>query len=264
MRWMLPRDDDLADVFDATFDEVYRYAARLTGANREMAEDLVQDAYLQLLRAVRASALTEVTYGWLISVVRNRFIDSVRRDKRRPMLHRFIVSDESGAATEALEQLQPTHRLALVLHHVDGYSVKETASMLGKSVRATESLPARARDAAREQATIASVVSSNCQSRGRLKVAVSTSGSVRSMSGPELCLAPPSVQKMHQALMAVSAGIDLPPASTLLAAKRLQTLRPESAAVSRGSRLAMRSWAAETLGQWASENLVRLVRRVAS
>ncbi len=63
---------------------------------------------------------------------------------------------------------------------------------------------------------------------------ISTSGSVRSMSGPELRLAPPSVQKMHYALMAVSAGIDLRPASTLLAAKRLQTPRPEPASVSRG------------------------------
>ena len=43
------RDRFLA-FYDASFQEAYRYAARLCGSDREAAEDLVQDAYMAILQ----------------------------------------------------------------------------------------------------------------------------------------------------------------------------------------------------------------------
>jgi hypothetical protein len=52
---------------------------------------------------------------------------------------------------------------------------------------------------------------------------ITTSGKTRGMSGPELRLAPPTVQQLHYAFLASSAGIDLKPASQIeRAARRLQ------------------------------------------
>ena len=52
---------------------------------------------------------------------------------------------------------------------------------------------------------------------------ITTSGKTRGMSGPQLRNAPPTVQQMHYALLAASAGIDLKPASQLERAEsRLQ------------------------------------------
>jgi hypothetical protein len=53
---------------------------------------------------------------------------------------------------------------------------------------------------------------------------ISTSGRTRGLSGPELRLAPPTVQQLHYAFLAASAGIDLKPASQIeRAVRRLQS-----------------------------------------
>jgi RNA polymerase sigma-70 factor (ECF subfamily) len=54
-------------------------------------------------------------------------------------------SHDEQRVTVALSRLDPSHRLALVLHHVDDLPVVEVADLLERSVVATESLLARAR-----------------------------------------------------------------------------------------------------------------------
>jgi RNA polymerase sigma-70 factor (ECF subfamily) len=56
------------------------------------------------------------------------------------------MEDESQAATvAALARVPAAQRAALVLRHVDGFSVPEVADLLGRSVEAVESLLARGR-----------------------------------------------------------------------------------------------------------------------
>ena len=53
---------------------------------------------------------------------------------------------------------------------------------------------------------------------------ITTSGKTHGLSGPQLRNAPPTVQQLHYALLAASAGIDLKPASQIeRAARRLQS-----------------------------------------
>jgi RNA polymerase sigma-70 factor (ECF subfamily) len=59
-------------------DEVWRYV-RYLGASTELADDLVQDAFLQLLRAPFAERSDAETAGWLRTVVRNLYVRSFRR-----------------------------------------------------------------------------------------------------------------------------------------------------------------------------------------
>lgn len=59
-------------------DEVWRYV-RYLGASAELADDLVQDAFLQLLRAPFVERSDKETAGWLRTVVRNAFVRSFRR-----------------------------------------------------------------------------------------------------------------------------------------------------------------------------------------
>ena len=46
-----------------------------------------------------------------------------------------------------MRELTPDHRLVLVLRYLDELSIEEIASEIGRSVHATESLLARARQA---------------------------------------------------------------------------------------------------------------------
>jgi RNA polymerase sigma-70 factor, ECF subfamily len=65
--------------------------------------------------------------------------------------HEVDMPDElsSTEAHAALQALSAPYRLALMLRYLDDLSVADVARLLGKSVRATESLLARARTALR-------------------------------------------------------------------------------------------------------------------
>ena len=60
----------------------------------------------------------------------------------------LVVPDNAPArerAVRALASVAASQRAALVLCYVDGFSVAETAALLGKSVEAVESVLARGR-----------------------------------------------------------------------------------------------------------------------
>ena len=138
-----------------------RSAARLTGGNHAAAEDIVHDAYLSLMRAAQRSDVTEVTVGWIVTAVRNRFIDGVRHHGDReapatcnwspPPTHSGVGESSTGTPSAAalLAALSDRERAAMVFHYVDDLPVADVAALLETSVRATESLLQRAKRKAR-------------------------------------------------------------------------------------------------------------------
>lgn len=155
VRWSVATPDALAAFYDASIRPAYRYAAKLTG-NRAAAEDLVQDAYLALVGAVRRRTVSEVSVAWLTTTIRNRHIDRLRRGAREEQRLRLIGGASLGAAEHELpgsvvDVLPARERAALVLRYVDDLSVPAVAGQLGITVHATESLLARARARARKE-----------------------------------------------------------------------------------------------------------------
>lgn len=148
--------------YDATFTDAYRYAGRLCGGDRDAAEDLVQDAYTSVLRQVRSDADKDLHIGYVITTIRNRFLDRVRKDEREERRLRLVAvtADDDGApeptATHVISQLAALperERAALVLRYVDDLSVPDVAAALGLTVHAAESLLARARTRLRGEDT---------------------------------------------------------------------------------------------------------------
>ena len=164
-QWDISTHDGFIAYYDATLRDAYRAAARLTGGNQASAEDVVHDAYLSLMRAARRSDVTEVSVGWIVTAVRNRFIDGVRssdREERRLQLvattdtvdaeessQRSPTATTATNATALLAALSDRERAAMVLRYVDDRPVAEVAELMGTSVRATESLLQRAKRKAR-------------------------------------------------------------------------------------------------------------------
>lgn len=153
--WDVTTCDGFLACYDATFREVYAAAARLCGGERARAEDLTQDVYLHLLRAARSGTLSRIGIGWLRTAMRHRFLDSVRARGREERRLRLVAgpdvtdADDDDDGLPLLDGLGDRERAALVWRHVDGLSTAEVAGLLGSSVRATESLLARARQRAR-------------------------------------------------------------------------------------------------------------------
>jgi RNA polymerase sigma-70 factor (ECF subfamily) len=155
--WRIASEDDLVACYDATVTDVFRYACRLAG-DRAAAEDLVSDAYLALLRAAQDGSVDAVTIGWLITVVRRRHLDRLSSTAREERRLRLVEAPNDGSAATAqpgalsaqVAALSDRERTAITLRYVDDLAVADVADEMGISVRAAESLLARARSHIRD------------------------------------------------------------------------------------------------------------------
>ncbi|MBS2025468.1 MAG: RNA polymerase sigma factor [Deltaproteobacteria bacterium] len=127
------------------------------------ARDLVQDTLERALRAFSGLQPGSNTRSWLMSIMRNRFIDACRRSTRAPRATGDIeeAADEIGtreaeaepqwaAITQdqlrsAVDSLGEEFRLVYVLHAVEGRSYIEISERLGipKATVGTRLLRAR-------------------------------------------------------------------------------------------------------------------------
>jgi len=131
-------------------DALYRVALRLTG-DASQAEDLVQDTMLKAYRSWRQYRPGTNAKGWLLTILRNTFINDYRRRKLEPVatdleavephaLYRNIEEvDPEGAffsqivdekVLEAVDALPPEFREVLVLSDMEGMSYAEIAEAL--------------------------------------------------------------------------------------------------------------------------------------
>jgi RNA polymerase sigma-70 factor (ECF subfamily) len=139
---------------------VYRYLYRGTAGDVLLAEELTQATFEIAVRAFGQGHREALEPAWLQTVARSRLIDHYRRARREQTKLTLIAGrrhsnvDLSGGigatdARAALAALGAEHRLALMLRYLDDLSVADVARLLDRSVRATESLLARARTALR-------------------------------------------------------------------------------------------------------------------
>ncbi|WP_299645885.1 sigma-70 family RNA polymerase sigma factor [uncultured Jannaschia sp.] len=135
------------------------FALRMTGGDRALSEDIVQESFLRLWRKagdwdVDGPAQLST---WLGRVAANLAVDARRRAARQAPLDAagdvadaapsalagLIGAERRTALDAALARLPERQRQAVVLRHVEGYSNPDIAAMLGCGVEAVESLTAR-------------------------------------------------------------------------------------------------------------------------
>ena len=150
--------------YDVASRRLYRYLFGRCGGDVALTEELTQQAFLNAVRHRATYDGRSEAQTWLVSIGRNVLIDHVRRLEREGRRHlrlivREISLDESDTPStraerelvlDALSGLPATQRTALVLHHVDGLTVRDIARALGRSEGAVEQLLNRGRIRFRE------------------------------------------------------------------------------------------------------------------
>ena len=114
-------------------------AARAIARDEAEAEDLVQTTFERALRAEPTIRDSRAIRAWLLTVQTREALRVVRRLRRTlrldPAIHELPVggpdTSESIELDEALGRLSRPIRAAVVLHHMVGLSVRETADALG-------------------------------------------------------------------------------------------------------------------------------------
>lgn len=146
------------EMYRATLPVVYGFLSIRVGGNKALAEDLTSETYSAAVVLYKAGRSHEVTISWLRTVARRRLIDHWRRSSVAadnvvslvpPPANEPSTDEVRAAVTAALGELSEDQRQALVLQHIEGYSVTEVAQLLGRTSKATESLLSRARAAFR-------------------------------------------------------------------------------------------------------------------
>jgi RNA polymerase sigma-70 factor (ECF subfamily) len=112
-------------------DTLYNVALRFTG-NASDAEDLVQDTVTKAYRAWDKYEPGTNCRAWLVTIMRNTFINQFRRRSKQPSL----VDDE---VKQAIQELPEEFRIPVVLSDVEGLSYAEIAEILDLPVGTVKS-----------------------------------------------------------------------------------------------------------------------------
>jgi RNA polymerase sigma-70 factor (ECF subfamily) len=165
----MPTPERLADQFEAHRAHLRAVAYRMLGSTSD-AEDAVQESWLRLSRTDVSEV--ENLRAWLTTVVSRVCLDMLRtRTSRRedaldvhvpdPVVTRADADPESDAVLAdsvglallvVLETLEPSERLAFVLHDVFGMTFDEIGPIVDRSPVAARQLASRARRRVQGQA----------------------------------------------------------------------------------------------------------------
>lgn len=162
--WPTPSWEEIVEQHSA---RVFRLAYRLTG-NRHDAEDLTQDVFVRVFRAL--PTFTPGNFeAWIHRITTNLFLDGARRRQRirfdaldpeagerlpdpaaGPEEH-YHLTNLDGDVRAALLALRPEFRAAVVLADIEGLPYEEVATALGIKLGTVRSRIHRGRAQLREQ-----------------------------------------------------------------------------------------------------------------
>ena len=130
--------------------------------NVAVAEDLAEDTFVKLgVKKPRFSGRSSFR-TWLYAIGRNVALDHLRKQARHPDIsleqcgeivstelpeNTYLREERKIAVHRAMRELKTEYRQVLWLAYFEGFSAKETAQIMGKSMHNIETLTYRARQA---------------------------------------------------------------------------------------------------------------------
>ena len=157
---MAEQDRHIAETIDREQNRLRNFIRRRV-ADREDAEDILQDVFYELVEAYRMVKPVGQVTAWLFRVARNRITDLFRKKKREALrnepatvaeggemlqLEELLPSSDDGPDAAyarsvlleeldaALDELPDEQRDIFIAHEVMGQSFKELAAQTGTSV----------------------------------------------------------------------------------------------------------------------------------
>ena len=142
---------DREELFLKWMDQLYRVAFIML-SNTHDAEDAVQETYVRML--IKHPQFIDEEHGkaWLLRVCINICKNQIRFRKRHPQLELEEISIKIDSFQEwevlnEISQLPGKLKDALILHAIEGYSIKEISTILKISEAAVKKRLQRGREA---------------------------------------------------------------------------------------------------------------------
>jgi RNA polymerase sigma-70 factor (ECF subfamily) len=148
---------DYREQLTALIPQLRGFARSLTGGDRELADDLVQDSLVKSMQAEAQFAPGTNLRAWLFTILRNTFLSHVGRKRFKVEVHdedlerlAWTAAPQDGrlealAFRRAFRQLSAAHREVLVLSILQGHSYEAIAVICGCEIGTVKSRVNRAR-----------------------------------------------------------------------------------------------------------------------
>jgi RNA polymerase sigma-70 factor (ECF subfamily) len=116
---------------------------RLVGFDQDLAEDIAQEVWIQIFRALPSYRGDSQFSTWAHRIAVNRTLNALRRTKRLAAIETTVEEDTASIEMDtersfvaasiemATAKLSPGARTVFVLHDVEGYTHEEIAEELG-------------------------------------------------------------------------------------------------------------------------------------
>lgn len=146
--------------------------------DRELAEDLAQEAFIKALNAIESYRPEYKFSSWIFKIANNAAIDHLRRreldtlslegsphaetpeaveatalqigDRQESPLEAVEARELGGQIEQAIAQLRPEYRSCILLRHVEGRAYEEIAEILGLPLGTVKTYIHRARNELRQ------------------------------------------------------------------------------------------------------------------
>ena len=160
-----PTEAQITAIYRDTVGALYGFVSRRCGGERQLAEDITQEAWLRAVREWRLKGLPEAPLAWLTTVSRNLLLNHLRKRAPLPLnsvspqaildaLEHDVVSDSgevARAVTDALTRIPADEAQLLEAFHFERLRVSRLAEVMGITERAVEGRLRRARERLRHE-----------------------------------------------------------------------------------------------------------------
>ncbi len=150
------KKEQLGQLIIASEDMMYHVAKTMLDSDADCA-DAIQETIVKAFTKLHTLRQDSYAKTWLVRILINECYAIMRREKRIVSLEEYqggetaIQPQDYSDLYEALRQLPVDNRICVTLYYLEGYSVKETAKMLGITESAVKNRLARARNRMRSE-----------------------------------------------------------------------------------------------------------------
>lgn len=143
------KKEQLGQLIIASEESMYHVAKTLLSSDADCA-DAIQEAIVKAFTNLHTLRQDSYAKTWLIRILINECYAFMRREKRIVSLEEYqyqevAEQEDYSDLYQAVRQLPQKIRICVTLYYLEGYSVKETAKILGISESAVKNRLARAR-----------------------------------------------------------------------------------------------------------------------
>ncbi len=150
------KKEQLGQLIIASEDTLYHVAKTLLYRDADCA-DAIQETIVKAFTNLHTLRQDSYAKTWLVRICINECYAIMRREKRVRSLEEYqcqettVEGEDYSDLYEAIRHLPQKVRICVTLYYLEGYSVKETAKLLGVTESAVKNRLARARTMMRSE-----------------------------------------------------------------------------------------------------------------